>query len=477
MTDKGKIGENSMLKNLLIYSAGIFFSKILVFFLIPIYTYYLVPSDYGYYDVLVSNMQLLVCIAFLEIWNGVLRYMFDYDDIKDKNIVVKSVLYMTIPLLAFLFCGLILISFIVEIRFLAQTVLYIISYAFLQTLQGIARGFEKNRLYVWSGVITTLIYCLLSIYFVVFLGKGIDFILSALVVGNLTAIAILVNRLQLLKLLKNAAVDYNLCKEIFIFCLPFLLNTIAYTFLDTFDKNYLLEKIGSEQIAYYAVASKFAAIIGIIASIYQLAWQEYSFRHANSENKDEIYTLSVNTYLKFMGVSIPISVVLVSLTFDLIIGVDYRSALTLVPLAMLTAFIGSVTGVLGNLFAVIKKNKYFFSTTLAGAIVNMILLVILTPVISIHAINVALFWGFLVIVIYRFRIVSRYIQIRLNKSVLIIICITSMISFLPYVYPTLLMHVGTLILLLVVWYYINRELLMSLFSALKYKIAGLYKNR
>ena len=86
-----------MLKNLLIYSAGIFFSKILVFFLIPIYTYYLVPSDYGYYDVLVSNMQLLVCIAFLEIWNGVLRYMFDYDDIKDKNIVVKSVLYMTIP--------------------------------------------------------------------------------------------------------------------------------------------------------------------------------------------------------------------------------------------------------------------------------------------------------------------------------------------------------------------------------------------
>lgn len=353
-----------MLKNLLIYSAGIFFSKILVFFLIPIYTYYLAPSDYGYYDVLVSNMQLLVCIAFLEIWNGVLRYMFDYDDIKDKNIVVKSVLYMTIPLLAFLFCGLILISFIVEIRFLAQTVLYIISYAFLQTLQGIARGFEKNRLYVWSGVITTLIYCLLSIYFVVFLSKGIDFILSALVVGNLTAIAILVNRLQLLKLLKNAAVDYNLCKEIFIFCLPFLLNTIAYTFLDTFDKNYLLEKIGSEQIAYYAVASKFAAIIGIIASIYQLAWQEYSFRHANSENKDEIYTLSVNTYLKFMGVSIPISVVLVSLTFDLIIGVDYRSALTLVPLAMLTAFIGSVTGVLGNLFAVIKKTNISFQQPL-----------------------------------------------------------------------------------------------------------------
>lgn len=465
-----------MLKNLLIYSAGIFFSKILVFFLIPIYTYYLVPSDYGYYDVLVSNMQLLVCVAFLEIWNGVLRYMFDYDDIKDKNIVVKSVLYLTIPLLGFLFGLLMLASYIIEIRYPVQIILYVISYAFLQILQGVARGFEKNRLYVWSGVITTLIYCLLSIYFVIFLGKGVEFILGALVAGNLTAIAILIYKLQLFKLLKNAAVDYNLCKEIFVFCLPFLLNTIAYTFLDTFDKNYLLEKIGSEQIAYYAVASKFAAIIGIIASIYQLAWQEYSFLHANSENKDEIYTLSVNTYLKFMGLSIPISIVLVSLTFDLLIGVAYRSALVLVPVAMLTAFIGSVTGVFGNLFAVIKRNKYFFSTTLAGAIVNMILLVILTPVISIHAINVALFVGFLVIVIYRFRIVSRYMQIRLNRNVLRLICFTSMIAFLPYFYPSLSIHLGSLIFLLSVWYYMNRDVIMSLYRTLKYKIADLYKN-
>jgi len=462
-----------MLKNLLIYSAGIFFSKILVFLLIPIYTNYLAPSDYGYYDVLISNMQLLVCVGFIEVWNGVLRYLFDYDNVKDKNIVVKSVLYLAIPLLAFLLGGLLLTSYIIEIRYPVQIVLYIITYALLQTLQSVARGFEENRLYVWSGVIATLIYCFLSIYFVIFLGEGVAFILSALVIGNLAAIIILVYKLQILKLLQNANVDYSLSKEIFIFCLPFLLNTIAYTFLDTFDKNYLLEKLGSEQIAYYAVASKFAAIIGIIASIYQLAWQEYSFRYANSENKDEIYTLSVNTYLKFMGLSIPISVVLVSLTFDLIIGVDYRSALALVPLAMLTAFVGSITGVLGNLFAVIKKSKYFFSTTLAGAIVNMILLVVLTPVISINAINVALFCGFLVIAIYRFRIVSKYMNIILNKKILIMIFFTSLIAFLPYVFPTLLIHLGSLIFLICVWYYINREVLMSLYSALKYKIAGL----
>lgn len=466
-----------MLNNLLIYSAGIFFSKVLVFFLIPIYTHYLAPGEYGYYDVLISTMQLLVSVAFIEIWNGVLRYMFDYDDINDKNIVVKSVLYMTIPLLVFLLILFILISCMVEIRFLEQTVLYIISYAFLQTLQGVARGFEKNQLYVISGVVATLVSCLLSIYFVVFLGKGVPFVLSALVVGNIAAIAILVNELKITSLLKKAVVDQSLCKEILIFCLPLLINTIAYTFLDIFDKNYLLDKLGEDKIAYYAVASKIAAIIAVIASIYQLAWQEYSFRHANNENKDEIYTLSVNTYLKFMGLSIPIAVVLVSLIFDILIGIDYRPAHVLVPLAILTAFIASVSGVLGNLFAVIKKSQYYFATTLAGAVVNIVVLVLLTPVISIQSINVALFTGFLVIAIYRLRIVSRYINLILNKKILLMIFITSMISFLPYIFSTLLMHLSSLIFLLGIWYYCNREVLVSLFRAIKYKLTGIYKNR
>lgn len=466
-----------MLNNLLIYSAGIFFSKVLVFFLIPIYTHYLAPGEYGYYDVLISTMQLLVSVAFIEIWNGVLRYMFDYEYFSEKSNVVKSVLYMTVPLLSFMLCGLLLISFIVEIRFFAQTILYIISYAYLQTLQGVARGFEKNRLYVISGVVATLVSCLLSIYFVVFLGKGVSFILSALIVGNLVALVILANELNIVALLKNAVIDQAICKDIFIFCLPLLLNTISYTFLDIFDKNYLLDKLGEEEIAYYAVASKFAAIIAVVASIYQLAWQEYSFRYANSENKDEIYSVSVNTYMKFMGLFIPIAVVLVSLAFDILIGVAYRPAHELVPLAMLTAFIASVSGVLGNLFAVIKKSQYYVGTTLAGATVNIILLIILTPVISIQAINVALLFGFLVITIYRFKIVSRYMNLMLNKHILLMICFTSLIAFLPYVYQSILMHLGSLIFLLAVWYYINRDIIKSLLKALKIKINELFKNR
>lgn len=53
-----------MAKKILIYGLGIFFSKIIVFLLIPIYTRCFSTTDYGYYDVLVTNLlcwyQLLI---------------------------------------------------------------------------------------------------------------------------------------------------------------------------------------------------------------------------------------------------------------------------------------------------------------------------------------------------------------------------------------------------------------------------------
>ena len=65
-----------MKKTLLIYGIGIIFSKILVFLMVPIYTRIFLLFDYGYYDFIILDVQMLVSISFIEIWSGILRYMF-----------------------------------------------------------------------------------------------------------------------------------------------------------------------------------------------------------------------------------------------------------------------------------------------------------------------------------------------------------------------------------------------------------------
>ena len=48
-----------MLKKVFIYGLGTFFSKVIVFLLVPIYTRALDPAEYGTYDVVYSTMQMM----------------------------------------------------------------------------------------------------------------------------------------------------------------------------------------------------------------------------------------------------------------------------------------------------------------------------------------------------------------------------------------------------------------------------------
>lgn len=69
-----------MQKKMMIYGIGIFASKLLVFFMVPVYTRTFSVADYGYYDVIISNVQMIASISFIEIWSGIIRFMFDYKD-------------------------------------------------------------------------------------------------------------------------------------------------------------------------------------------------------------------------------------------------------------------------------------------------------------------------------------------------------------------------------------------------------------
>ena len=69
-----------MKKKILVYGIGTFFSKVLVFLMVPVYSRVFSRADYGYYDVIIQNLQMIISISFLEIWSGILRFMYDGDE-------------------------------------------------------------------------------------------------------------------------------------------------------------------------------------------------------------------------------------------------------------------------------------------------------------------------------------------------------------------------------------------------------------
>ena len=71
-------------KSSIVYFIGNVLTKIMSFFLLPLYTYRISTEAMGYYDLSTSYLNILIPVICMEIWTSIMRYMFDYYEIRGK---------------------------------------------------------------------------------------------------------------------------------------------------------------------------------------------------------------------------------------------------------------------------------------------------------------------------------------------------------------------------------------------------------
>ena len=80
------------IKKLFVYFVGTVFNKLIIFILLPIYTRYLSPTDYGNADLSLTTVTMLTSLLFMEVWTPLLRFSYDCKtkDEKKKGSYVKK---------------------------------------------------------------------------------------------------------------------------------------------------------------------------------------------------------------------------------------------------------------------------------------------------------------------------------------------------------------------------------------------------
>ena len=69
-----------MLKKILIYLLGNVLSRAIIFVLLPVYSTYIVPEEYGYYDIVITYLSFITSSFCLEIWTTLLRFAIEKKD-------------------------------------------------------------------------------------------------------------------------------------------------------------------------------------------------------------------------------------------------------------------------------------------------------------------------------------------------------------------------------------------------------------
>jgi O-antigen/teichoic acid export membrane protein len=373
-------------KHTLIYGFGNIVSKLAGFLLIPFYTHYLHPAEYGTIELLDLSLSLLLLIVNACIAAPVLRFYYEYDDTYKKRRVISTAFQVGGCAAATLM--------LVGIHFARQlSILILRSPAHPLCLQVILITFFfacVNRV-CWnyliarqrSALVTALevsflvITLSLNVYFVAFAHLGVLGVLySGLIARVITTVIICALTLREV----GFGFDPGILKACAIFGAPLILSNFGAFVLNFSDRFFLGRFQPLAVVGTYALGYKFGFMLSfLLIQPFSMIWSARMYEIDQRPNGRELFSRIGRLFcLILMAGALGISASAKEV-IAIVAAPEFRVAYQIVPLVALAyvfqgMFYYFQTGIL-----IEKKTQYMALTGAIGAGANVLLNFLLIP--------------------------------------------------------------------------------------------------
>lgn len=380
-------------KETLVYGTSTVLARLLNFCLVPFYTYYLLPGDYGIIATVFAALALLNVIFLFGMDQSYLRFA---SDAPDKNKVFRQCFYGVLVngillgalLSIFYKVAANIIGIPPQAGHLVQLAAVILLLDVLNMIPFTKLRLERRAWY-FAGVRTAsiVVNVLCNIFFIAVLHKGIDSILWANIFASLTSL-LLLSPVVWSELKQNAQFnfDWTLEKQLLSFAWPFVPSGLASLFVSVIDKPILVHLAGPEQVGIYQANFKIGVFMMLIVSMFDQAWRPFFLAHAKDEDAKDTFARVLSFFVALA------SWVLLGLIFlmpDIIksnffgnfhlIAPAYWGGMEIIPLVLVGYFCYGlyVNFMVGPVLT--KKTRILLWITLLGAAVSITTNLILVP--------------------------------------------------------------------------------------------------
>jgi len=390
-----------LLKNTILYFIGSFSSSVLSFLLLPLYTRYLSPEDYGFIDIIFAISFVVTPIITLQISFACYRYLFDINDIKDrKAIISNSFAVFCIGNIIFIALYSLAISF-VQIQYDFVIMLYIVVSGGAGFVQTLARGLRKNSLFSLLGVLSTVVSIIANIVFIVGLNFKSLSLLLAPICSSLVVVIVSLFKLNIATLIDFSLVNKMQIKSLLRYSTPLIPDAICWWLLLGFGRVYLNYQSGAEAVGVLAIASKFPSLLTSFYAIFNLAWKENAITEYTSQDRDSYYSYIYNNQAVIILSGIIVLLPLTRLSIKYLLAPSFQGAYAYIPMLFLASALDMLAVFWSSGFESAKKTKGILVSTLIAFVVNFILNIILVPYISVFGVVAANFGSFGIMLLVR----------------------------------------------------------------------------
>ncbi|OTP51945.1 hypothetical protein A5884_001140 [Enterococcus sp. 7D2_DIV0200] len=410
-----------LINNSIIFTIGNFGSKLLLILLVPLYTYSLTPAEYGSVDLLMTTVSLLLPIVSLNIFDGVIRFVMDKNESKEK-VFTNSMLLLFAMAVASSF-GIMCLSFFFPLTNHFWYYLYwiLILQALQTTFAQFARGIDKIKVYALSGVLLTFATAVLNIVLLVIFKMGIQGYLISLVLANIITIVYLACVLKIWSFFNFKNLDKQLIKRLLIYSLPLIPNAIMWWLMNASSRYFVVFFIGSSANGLLAVANKIPSLISLLNTIFMQAWQMSAIEEFDSKDKSVFYSKVFNYFSLVMLLGASGLLMILKPLVKWVINIDFYNSWEIVPPLLLAVVYSSYSGFLGTNYIAAKKTQGVFFSSIIGALASVILNLLLIPSIGTSGVGISSMVSFFLIFIIRYFDTKKFIHMTINIKNIIII--------------------------------------------------------
>ena len=363
-----------------IYGLSNVLDRMVGFLMLPVYTRFLTPSDYGIMELIYMTTSIISLVVGLGVEAAVGRFYFDYADEGQRKKVISTaiigygamvfaVILAMIPF-ASPMARLVLDSaeyadlFEIALLTLALGIVLPIVYAYMRVRQ-------KSFQYMITKVMMTAAGLGMNIYFVVLAKMGVYGILMS----NLLAHLIFTVVLNIFTLKQTGfRVDYKLLKEMLKFGLPLIPSNISAYIVQASDRYFVKQYGNISMTGLYAMGYKFGTLVNqFVTSPFIQIWSPRRFEYFGKEGYELIYA-RIFTYFCILSLFAGLLISLLSKEIIRFMATEpFWAAYKVVPIVTLAYIIFSFHYHFNVGIMMKKATKYIAYVNVTNGILNLVL--------------------------------------------------------------------------------------------------------
>ena len=450
-----------LFKDSLVYSAGNVVTRLLPFLLLPVYTHYFSPEQFGVYS-LVRSLWFFAAVFYLfGMETSFQKFFIEAGEFEERKKIFSSALIL-IFITSLIFSLIIFLTSEFDAKLLTgnQDDYYLIRIlALLLIIDPISRfpmillnGLQLSRLYTTINIISVIVNFILNLFFIVILKMGIESILYSFIIYYAVLFAL----------------SFSFCRKYFVFriyidkvrslvnfAFSFLFYGLFLISLDLLDRFFLGHMKGNDEVGIYSACYTIGMVMNLLISGFRTAWMPFFLNMKDEENNKIVFS-KVFSYFCYGGMAVFLAVSIfagdiIRIRFGSFAVLDQRywSGIVILPYVLGAYFLFGLYTNLNIASYFENKIKYLIISSGIAFVSNIVLNIVLIPPYSIIGAAAATLLSYLIMFLVLYYYSQRIYFISYEWRKIISLWVFTLLLYFFNLYLPGFLHINNISVLLI----------------------------